>query len=59
MGNESRQVLKTTVLAAGLVIGWILGQAGTLGLALIVICLVAAAYSRGYRILIEKERDDS
>jgi hypothetical protein len=47
-----------TWAAAGLIVGWILGQAGTLGLALIGVCLAAVAYRRGYRIVIERKKDD-
>jgi hypothetical protein len=46
-----------TPFIVGMVIGWILGQVGIIGLILAVIGCGVVAYNRGYRIVIEKDNE--
>jgi hypothetical protein len=46
---------RTTGLIVGVLIGWILGQMGLVGLVLAGVCLGVITHYRGYRIMIEKE----
>jgi hypothetical protein len=44
-------------LVLGVVIGWILGHAGIVGLILVGIGCVVVAYNRGYKIVITKKSE--
>jgi hypothetical protein len=46
-----------TPFILGVVIGWVLGQIGLIGLILAGIGCGVAAYHRGYRVVIEKDHE--
>ena len=50
---QEKSSASATAVALALLAGWILGQAGLVGLALAGICLGVTAHMRGYRIVIE------